>query len=88
MSTKKVAKNKEVVVESPLLGGYFNLVGQRKKVMETIDFRKEELKNLKKQLKDIDEMIDGKTYEIISFVKKNGEIRGQVKLTDFNQGDV
>jgi hypothetical protein len=88
MSTKKVVKNKEVVVESPLLGGYFNLVGQRKKVMETIDFRKEELKNLKKQLKDIDEMIDGKTYEIISFVKKNGEIRGQVKLTDFNQGDV
>jgi hypothetical protein len=88
MSTKKVAKNKEVVVESPLLGGYFNLVGQRKKVMETIDFRKEELKNLKKQLKDIDELLDGKTYEIISFVKKNGEIRGQVKLTDFNQGDV
>jgi hypothetical protein len=88
MSTKKVVKNKEVVVESPLLGGYFNLVGQRKKVMETIDFRKEELKNLKKQLKDIDELLDGKTYEIISFVKKNGEIRGQVKLTDFNQGDV
>jgi hypothetical protein len=88
MSTKKVVKNKEVVVESPLLGGYFNLVGQRKKVMETIDFRKEELKNLKKQLKDIDELLDGKTYEIISFVKKNGEIWGQVKLTDFNQGDV
>ena len=88
MSTKKVVKNKEVVVESPLLGGYFNLVGQRKRLLETIELQKEQLKSLKRELEGVEELLDGKTYEIISFVKKNGEIRGQVKLTDFNQGDV
>ena len=88
MSAKKVAKNKEVVVESPLLGGYFNLVGQRKKLSETIELQKEELKSLKKELKGVEELLDGKRHEIISFVKENGEIKGQVKLTDFNQGDV
>ena len=62
MSAKKVAKNKEVVVESPLLGGYFNLVGQRKKLSETIELQKEELKSLKKELKGVEELLDGKRH--------------------------
>lgn len=69
--------------ESNELAGYFNLVALRLKVKETLDDRAEEVKKLKKQLKDIDEQISEKGHEIVNIVRQRGEISGKITLDDF-----
>jgi len=71
--------------ESNLVAGYFNLVALRKDVKEKLIEKMETVKDLKKQLKEIDEQIEKKGIDVVNIVKEKGEVTAKITLDDFFQ---
>jgi len=69
--------------ESNLVAGYFNLVALRKDVKEKLIEKMETVKDLKKQLRDIDEQIEKKGIDVVNIVKEKGEVMAKITLDDF-----
>jgi hypothetical protein len=80
-----MAQIEEKNEEGNLVAGYFNLVALRKDVKEKLIEKMETVKELKKQLKDIDEQMEKKGTDIVNTVKDKGEVTAKITLDDFFQ---
>jgi len=80
-----MAQTEEKNEESNLVAGYFNLVALRKDVKEKLTEKMELVKELKKQLKDIDEQMEKKGTDVVNIVKEKGEVTAKITLEDFFQ---
>jgi hypothetical protein len=80
-----MAQIEEKNEEGNLVAGYFNLVALRKDVKEKLIEKMETVKELKKQLKDIDEQMEKKGSDIVNTVKDKGEVTAKITLDDFFQ---
>lgn len=59
-------ENKKNTKEDPQLGPYFSLVMDKKRVLNEIRLANEDIRNLKKQLRDVDKSIKEQTDKILS----------------------
>ena len=61
-------------MSNPLITDYFKLSGQKRKLEEEIKLSEEELRNLQKQLGELDQSIMDRTDKILSGPQKRGTV--------------